>query len=159
MPSWDNTARRQNTPTIVVNATPDLYGEWLSYLRAYTREYLQEEDNFIFINAWNEWGEGCHLEPDLKWSSKYLESTYRSACYLADSDFQTCHTNSLKNIVEIIDKSNVNDRLSQKLDIGATSSDFIQYRPAGAIARKISYQLSRFPVIHKLAKWIYWKMR
>ena len=38
MPSWDNTARRQDTPTIVLNARPDLYGAWLSYLRTSLRD-------------------------------------------------------------------------------------------------------------------------
>lgn len=38
------------------------------------RPYSKEE-NFVFINAWNEWAEGNHLEPDLKWGHEYLEMT------------------------------------------------------------------------------------
>ena len=38
------------------------------------RPYSKEE-NFVFRNAWNEWAEGNHLEPDLKWGHEYLEMT------------------------------------------------------------------------------------
>ena len=86
MPSWDNTARRQDTPTIVMNARPDLYGAWLSYLRTYARRESPDETNrFIFINAWNEWGEGCYLEPDQRWGLSYLENTLKSSYYEAAS--------------------------------------------------------------------------
>ncbi|WP_425607782.1 glycoside hydrolase family 99-like domain-containing protein [Pinibacter soli] len=31
------------------------------------------EENLLFINAWNEWAEGSHLEPCIKWGHSYLE--------------------------------------------------------------------------------------
>ena len=38
IPSWDNTARRQDTGTTVLDARPDLFGAWLRYLRTYARQ-------------------------------------------------------------------------------------------------------------------------
>jgi len=75
VPSWDNTARRQDTGHILINSSPKLYKFWLSYLADYTKENFAENEQFVFINAWNEWAEGAHLEPDLKYGSAYLEAT------------------------------------------------------------------------------------
>ncbi len=73
-PIWDNTARQTLNPGIALNASPDLYKRWLRHIVKTFRPFSKEE-NFIFINAWNEWGEGCHLEPCQKWGRKFLEVT------------------------------------------------------------------------------------
>ena len=74
-PSWDNSSRRIHQPFwALTNSTPSVYGKWLRRLLDDFKPYSKEE-NFIFINAWNEWAEGCHLEPDQKWGLSYLEET------------------------------------------------------------------------------------
>ncbi|WP_296696977.1 glycoside hydrolase family 99-like domain-containing protein [Thiocapsa sp. UBA6158] len=75
MPSWDNTARRQDAGTIFSGSTPRLYQQWLSTLIQQTRELNPPGERFVFINAWNEWAEGNHLEPDLRYGHDYLEAT------------------------------------------------------------------------------------
>lgn len=74
-PMWDNTARKKNKGMILDGATPSLYKQWLIDIIHETKNNKTIDDNFIFINAWNEWAEGAYLEPDLKWKYGYLEAT------------------------------------------------------------------------------------
>lgn len=75
MPMWDNTARRNNKGMIFEGSTPELYEQWLKDVIKEQKHRKDLEDNFIFINAWNEWGEGAYLEPDKRWGYAYLEAT------------------------------------------------------------------------------------
>ncbi|MGL4261290.1 MAG: glycoside hydrolase family 99-like domain-containing protein, partial [Afipia sp.] len=77
-PSWDNTARRKKNPLIVLDGTPDNYERWLTGASEKTVAERDPTDRLVFINAWNEWAEGCHLEADLKYGNDFLDATYRS---------------------------------------------------------------------------------
>jgi len=74
MVEWDNTARRQRAATIFTGATPEAYERWL---RATVDSVAQvrDEENYLFILAWNEWAEGNHLEPDRRYGRAFLEAT------------------------------------------------------------------------------------
>lgn len=77
-PTWDNSCRRVNQVCLAYeNSTPELYEHWLKTTLEKADVY-SEEENFVFINAWNEWAEGNHLEPDIKWGRQYLEATQRA---------------------------------------------------------------------------------
>lgn len=73
-PGWDNTARRKTQGTILHHSTPEAYQFWLQTILRRFHPPTQDE-NLVFINAWNEWGEGNHLEPCQKWGRGYLEAT------------------------------------------------------------------------------------
>lgn len=76
-PSWDNTARTKERALVVLNGTPDNYEHWLGSAIDMTAA-SGASDPLVFINAWNEWAEGCHLEPDRRYGHGFLEATLRA---------------------------------------------------------------------------------
>lgn len=79
-PSWDNSARR-NKANIIINSTPDKYEEWLAYVIHKASNCVTSSPKLVFLNAWNEWAEGNHLEPDQKWGHAYLQATLNAITY------------------------------------------------------------------------------
>jgi lipopolysaccharide biosynthesis protein len=77
-PGWDNSARRQRDAVIYYGSTPKLYEQWLQALVAETLAQRRGDERIVFVNAWNEWAEGNHLEPDQQWGHAYLEATARA---------------------------------------------------------------------------------
>ena len=76
-PSWDNSPRKGLSGVAIHNATPASYEAWLRQTIAATRGEPPEH-RIVFINAWNEWAEGCYLEPDVKHGRAFLEATARA---------------------------------------------------------------------------------
>jgi len=73
-PMWDNSARRKENPFILQDSTPEKYKVWLSHIKE-NYPWNSVPEHFLFINAWNEWAEGNHLEPCQRWGTAYLEVT------------------------------------------------------------------------------------
>lgn len=69
---WDNTARRGADGIIIVDNKPELLKKELSRI-IQKLEASSDNPGFIFLNAWNEWAEGNHLEPDLQNGNSHLE--------------------------------------------------------------------------------------
>lgn len=74
-PNWDNTARKGYSGANIYQNTPENYKKWLCDIIKWTKENKKKNEQFVFINAWNEWAEGAHLEPDQKYGYAYLEAT------------------------------------------------------------------------------------
>jgi lipopolysaccharide biosynthesis protein len=77
-PSWDNSARRAKDAMIVDGSRPEVYERWLGAMIQKTVNTLEGDERLLFVNAWNEWAEGNHLEPDQRWGRAYLEATRRA---------------------------------------------------------------------------------
>lgn len=67
---YDDTPRRGKSGTSVYGATPEKFREYLTELMA---KNAASGNEIVFLNAWNEWGEGMYLEPDETYGSEYLE--------------------------------------------------------------------------------------
>jgi len=77
MTSWDNTARKKKAAHVFVDSSPELFELWLRHAVNTACKHLPEQERFVFVNAWNEWAEGAHLEPDRKYGRAYLEAVRR----------------------------------------------------------------------------------
>lgn len=68
---YDDSPRRSKSGKIVKGASPNKFKDYFSQLIQLSERQGKE---FIFITAWNEWGEGAFLEPDTINKYKYLSS-------------------------------------------------------------------------------------
>ncbi len=73
-PSWDNTPRQAMQGTSFDGATPEAFGFYVEQKIEAMRGYLTGDQRLLFINAWNEWAEGAHLEPDSGYGHRWLEA-------------------------------------------------------------------------------------
>ncbi|MEE0941390.1 MAG: glycoside hydrolase family 99-like domain-containing protein [Bifidobacteriaceae bacterium] len=73
MPRWDRTPRLGRGADIYDGSTPELFKKHVNdALRII--ENKNSEHKIVFLRAWNEWGEGNFMEPDLEWGNKYCEA-------------------------------------------------------------------------------------
>ena len=77
-PGFDNSARRPGGGAhIVTGSDPQAYERWLRAEIERFEPYSADE-NLFFVNAWNEWAEGNHLEPCARWGRGYLDAHARA---------------------------------------------------------------------------------
>jgi hypothetical protein len=69
-PMWDNTPRRGFKGIVYTNSSPDLFHKNLLKIKNVLGN--NHENTFIYLNAWNEWGESCYLEPDSIYKFDFL---------------------------------------------------------------------------------------
>lgn len=110
-PSWDNTARRKLNGAVIINGTPENYECWLSSALKKTKEEYPNQERILFINAWNEWAEGCHLEPDRRYGHQFLDVTKRVK--LGKSSVSSWTHIGVSNEIKRVDNSNLVSRLAK----------------------------------------------
>jgi hypothetical protein len=72
MPGWDNTPRRRESAYVFHGSNPLSFRRWMAPAAA--AAVAGGDSPLLFVNAWNEWAEGAHLEPDARFGTTYLEA-------------------------------------------------------------------------------------
>ena len=73
-PEWDNTARQPLRGTSFDGTSPEAFRVYVEEKIDEARNFLPAGKRFLFVNAWNEWAEGTHLEPDAGYGHRWLEA-------------------------------------------------------------------------------------
>ena len=68
---YDDTPRRGNKANIIKGESSEKFYKYFSKLIRLSRKQGKE---YIYLTAWNEWGEGAYLEPDTRSGYGYLEA-------------------------------------------------------------------------------------
>ena len=76
-PSYDDTPRRGREGMVCEGASADVFYKQMKSL--YSIAEMRGHD-FLFVNAWNEWGEGMYLEPDERFGAASLDALKRAKC-------------------------------------------------------------------------------
>lgn len=69
--AYDDTPRRGKRGKLIKGATP---AKFHKYMRKLIKISQAQNKEYIFLTAWNEWGEGAYLEPDMSNKYDYLNA-------------------------------------------------------------------------------------
>lgn len=73
IPNWDHTPRSGARGTVFTDCTPMLFKKLaLNAFQMIKNKDAQEQ--IVIVKSWNEWGEGNHMEPDLKYGCGYIDA-------------------------------------------------------------------------------------
>lgn len=72
-PTWDNEARRPTKGISYAGSSALQFEKYLHSMSEYSINHPLENESIVFLNAWNEWAEGAHLEPDREFGYTWLE--------------------------------------------------------------------------------------
>jgi hypothetical protein len=73
-PGWDDRPRNGDKAFVSEGNTPELFGKMFRG----AMKYIDPASPIVMIEAWNEWGEGACLEPDMKHGFGYLEEVAKA---------------------------------------------------------------------------------
>jgi lipopolysaccharide biosynthesis protein len=77
-PGWDNSPRAGKKGIVLVGNSPNKFYRAVLEMSKWTLANLEDDRRILFLNAWNEWAEGNHLEPDLKFGVGYLDAVRKA---------------------------------------------------------------------------------
>lgn len=72
-PCWDHTPRSGSGGDVLIDCTPELFKKNIIDAVDFVKDHSNEE-KIIILKAWNEWGEGNYMEPDLRHGREKIET-------------------------------------------------------------------------------------
>ena len=73
VPRWDKTPRQGKNAEVFYNSTPKAFKKSVEFALECIKD-KPEEEKILFLFAWNEWGEGAYMEPDLQYGHGYIDA-------------------------------------------------------------------------------------
>ncbi|MDO4195912.1 MAG: glycoside hydrolase family 99-like domain-containing protein [Prevotellaceae bacterium] len=73
LPQWDRTPRAGIKTDPLVNATPEKFQRSVEEALDIVKD-KDDEHQILFLKAWNEWGEGNYVEPDLQFGHGWIQA-------------------------------------------------------------------------------------
>lgn len=79
--AFDTTARKTGKDSVIFHgASPEGFRVWVKDIIEESGRIHPQQENFVFVNSWNEWAEGSHLEPDMRDGYAYLNAVKEALC-------------------------------------------------------------------------------
>lgn len=128
--NWDSTARKCYSNAMIFQTTPEQYKTWLKDIVNWSYKNNGSDHNYIFINAWNEWAEGAHLEPDQKYGYAYLNATEEAIVE------GTREATAMKRAAASIEKNIRNARLLQEMEERRKQNDMAEAKARRGARKK-----------------------
>lgn len=72
MPNWDRSPRSGKDASIYINSSPKEFGKIVRKACQLVSNKPKDKQ-IIFIQSWNEWGEGNYMEPDIEFGKQFIE--------------------------------------------------------------------------------------
>lgn len=72
---YDDTPRREHGGSVIRHRSPEVFRRGMEALFVKAE---QLNSPYIFLNAWNEWGEGMYLEPDERFGDAFLKALHEA---------------------------------------------------------------------------------
>lgn len=110
---YDDSPRKGKEGSVVSGSSPEKF--YSSFKKLYEKSLMLGRE-FIFVNAWNEWGEGMYLEPDEKNGYAYLESLAKAIMDGRKSNDNRVRTDKIKEEKGIIQKVNTFEQIRERHD-------------------------------------------
>lgn len=82
--TYDETPRKGKNACFIQGASPKFFEKYLMKQLVKAKKIGAE---YLFLDAWNEWGEGNYLEPDIEHEFEYLEALLNARKNYANNSF------------------------------------------------------------------------